>query len=145
MLSTGEKPKIKAVGCLLECGGKFLILQRCPKKNQGGKWGLPAGRVEKGEDENDAIIREVQEEVGFLIPPEKLEFLKKLEVAYIDRIIDFFVYRVKLEERIEVVLESQEHQAYTWVTGKECYARDDLINGVRGVLEKTGYMFTDAV
>ncbi len=66
-------------------------------------------------------------------------------VDYPGRMIDFFVYRVNLESKIEITLEPREHQAYAWVTGRECYARDDLIKGVHDVLEKTGYAFTGAV
>ncbi len=130
-----EKPKKKAVGCFLEYQGRFLILQRRPEKHQGGKWGLPAGGVEQGETEKEAVIREVREETEFLIPSEKPEFLKEVMVDYSRRVIDFFVYRVNLESEIEIVLEPQEHQAYAWVTGKECYARNDLIKGVNTVLE----------
>ena len=144
MQSVGEKPKIKkAVGCFLEHEGRFLILQRRPEKHQGGKWGLPAGGAEQEETEKEAVIREVREETGFLIPLEKLEFLKEIIVDYTGRKINFFAYRVKLESKIKIVLEPQEHQAYAWVTGKECYARDDLIRGVREVLKKTGYAYKD--
>lgn len=140
MRITAGKPKVKkAAGCFLEHEGRFLLLQRCLEKHQGGKWGLPAGGVEQGETEKAAVIREVREETGFSIPLEKLEFLKEIMVDYSGRLIDFFVYRVNLESKIGIILEPQEHQAYAWVAGKECYARTDLINGVHEILEKTGY------
>lgn len=134
-----EKPRIKIAGCFLEYESQFLILHRNPGGRHGGKWGLPAGRVEQGETEKDAVVREVREETGFLIPREKLEFLQKIVFDFPEKIIDFFVYHVNLESKIDVVLESRENQAYAWVTGKECYARDDLIDGVHHTLEKTGY------
>ncbi len=139
MQNIEEKPNKKAVGCFLEHEGRFLILERRPEKPQGGKWGLPAGGVLQGETEKEAVIREVREETGFSIPSEKLEFLKEVMVDYSGRVVGFFVYCVDLESEIEIILESQEHQAYAWVTGKECYTRTDLIKGVREVLEKTGY------
>ncbi|MGC9599344.1 MAG: NUDIX domain-containing protein [Minisyncoccia bacterium] len=138
MSSAGEKPKSKAVGCFLEHEGQFLILQRRPEEHQGGKWGLPAGGVEQGETEKEAVIREVREETGFLIPPAKLEFLREIVFEFPEKITDFFAYRVNLDSKIAVALDSH-HQAYAWVTGKECYARDDLIKGVHGTLEKTRY------
>ncbi len=141
MQNVGGKADKKAVGCFLEHDGRFLILQRHPEKPQGGKWGLPAGGVERGETEREAIIREVREETGFLIPPEKLEFLKEIIVDYSGRMVDFFVYRVCLDSKFEAVIELEEHQAYNWVTGKECYARNDLIKGVRKILGETGYAF----
>ena len=60
-----EKFKIRVAGCFLEYGGRFLILHRRSEKSQGGKWGLPAGKVDKGETDKDAVIREVAEETAF--------------------------------------------------------------------------------
>jgi len=141
MRGVRKKTTDKVVGCFLEHKGRFLILHRNPGGRHGGKWGLPAGKVEEGETEKDAVRREVYEEIGFLIPSEKLEFLQKNIFDFPEKIIDFFVYRVNLESKIEIILELRENQAYAWVTGKECYARDDLIDGVRATLEKTGYAF----
>ena len=121
-----------------------MILHRNPGGRHGGKWGLPAGRVEQGETERDAVLREVREETGISIPSRKLEFLQKIVFDFPEKIIDFFVYRVNLESKIEIIPEPRENQAYAWVTGKECHKRDDLIDGVRATLEKTGYAVRDA-
>ena len=134
-----KKPRSKAAGCFLEHEGRFLIIQRNLEQAQGGKWGLPAGRVEKGETEKSAVVREVSEETGFSIPPGKIEFLQEIIFDFPEKITDFFVYRVNLDSKIEIALDPREHQAYVWITGKECYARDDLIKGLRTTLEKTGY------
>jgi 8-oxo-dGTP diphosphatase len=134
-----EKPKVKVAGCFLEYDGKFLILLRRDNQHQGGRWGLPAGKVELGETEKEAIIREVREETGFLIPSENLEFLQEVLVDYAARVIDFFVYRIMLESKINVVLEPQVHCDCAWVSGEEYYGRNDLIKGAREILEKTGY------
>ena len=143
MQGTGKKSKVKVVGCFLEHDGRFLILRRSPEVNQGGEWGLPSGHVEPGETEADAVVREIREETGFSIPVEKLKFLKEVLIDYPGRIIDFFAYRVDLESKIEVILNSKDHQAHAWTTVKECYARNDLINGVHELLEKTGYISGD--
>jgi 8-oxo-dGTP diphosphatase len=37
-----------------------------------GRWSLPGGRVEPGEDEHAAVIREVAEETGLRVHPERL-------------------------------------------------------------------------
>jgi len=49
-----EKPKdfvhdIECVGCLVEYGDKILLLHRLDHKIHGGKWGLPAGKIDKGD------------------------------------------------------------------------------------------------
>jgi mutator protein MutT len=139
MNTTQEKFKIRVAGCFLEYDGRFLILHRFSTKSQGGKWGLPAGKVEKEETGQDAIIREVFEETGFQIPLHQLEYLQEIRWDFPEKIVEFVVYRIKLTSPIEVILNQNEHQAFAWVTGKECYARNDLMHGVRDLLEKVGY------
>lgn len=138
-----EKPRVRIAGCFLEYEGRFLIVHRNPGGRHGGRWGLPAGKVEQGETESEAVRREVYEETGFLIPPEKPEFLQKIVFDFPEKIIDFFVYHSRLESKIKVLLNQRENQAHAWVTGKECYARDDLINGFHTTLERTGYASKD--
>lgn len=61
-------------GIILDKKGKFLLIQRGPKsKNEVGFWGFPGGALEFGETIEEAIIREVKEELGVEIKP-----LKKL-------------------------------------------------------------------
>lgn len=61
-------------GIILNKEGKFLLIQRGKKsKNEVGMWGFPGGALEFGETIEEAIIREVQEELGVKIKP-----LKKL-------------------------------------------------------------------
>lgn len=61
-------------GIILNKKGKFLLIQRGPKsKNEVGMWGFPGGALEFGETIEEAITREVKEELGIKIKP-----LKKL-------------------------------------------------------------------
>lgn len=46
-----------------------ILLQKRTDKN---KWGLPGGVVELGESHSDAVIREVLEETGLKVKPQKL-------------------------------------------------------------------------
>ena len=45
--------------------GQVLLLQRSQaSKNNAGKWDLPGGKLDPGENFNEALLREVQEETG---------------------------------------------------------------------------------
>jgi 8-oxo-dGTP diphosphatase len=59
-------PKI-AAGVVIERNGRLLFGRRGPGATAAGRWGLPAGFVERGERVEDAAIREAREEVGLEI------------------------------------------------------------------------------
>ena len=43
--------------------GKILIAQRNLKKSQGGLWEFPGGKIEENETREEAIVREIKEEL----------------------------------------------------------------------------------
>lgn len=57
-----EDPKV-AVTAFIESDGRILLVRRLFDPER-GKWALPAGFVDDGEDPIQAIVREVKEETG---------------------------------------------------------------------------------
>ncbi|HLD57583.1 MAG TPA: NUDIX domain-containing protein [archaeon] len=59
---------IVPVTAAIEKGGKFLLVKRSESEaNFPGKWMFPGGKVEKGEDALQGLIREIKEETGIEI------------------------------------------------------------------------------
>lgn len=56
-----------AVGVLLRPGGEFLLTSRPPGKAYEGYWEFPGGKIEPGESVEQALRRELQEEIGIII------------------------------------------------------------------------------
>lgn len=54
--------------------GEYLISQRCKEKGHAFCWEMTGGGVQAGEDSLQAACREVREELGILLPPEKGHF-----------------------------------------------------------------------
>ena len=53
-----------AVGVLIREDGAFLLTSRPPGKVYEGYWEFPGGKVEPGETVREALVRELQEELG---------------------------------------------------------------------------------
>ncbi|MCW8196542.1 Nudix family hydrolase [Proteobacteria bacterium 005FR1] len=53
-----------AVGVIRACDGKVLLAKRRQDVHQGGLWEFPGGKVEEGESVENALRRELQEELA---------------------------------------------------------------------------------
>ncbi|MGC4366669.1 NUDIX domain-containing protein [Hydrogenophaga sp. R2] len=58
-----------AVGVLIDPDGRFLLTSRPPGKVYAGYWEFPGGKLEVGETVEQALRRELQEEIGVTIGP----------------------------------------------------------------------------
>jgi 8-oxo-dGTP diphosphatase len=56
-----------AVGVLLQADGQFLLTSRPEGKVYAGYWEFPGGKLEAGESVEQALRRELQEELGITI------------------------------------------------------------------------------
>lgn len=85
------------VGALIVCDGKILLEKR--KNDPGkGKWSIPGGLVELGENIEQTVIREVKEETGLDVEkPEHIDVVDNVvldedsKVRYHFVIVDYFV------------------------------------------------------
>ncbi len=69
-LSTGQAERAVvdvAVGVLLQADGHFLLTSRPEGKVYAGYWEFPGGKLEVGESVEQALRRELQEELGITI------------------------------------------------------------------------------
>ncbi|MFH8248869.1 (deoxy)nucleoside triphosphate pyrophosphohydrolase [Microbacterium sp. B2969] len=55
---------IDVVAAVIRHEGLFLACRRAPGKAAAGKWEFPGGKVEPGETPEDALVREIREELG---------------------------------------------------------------------------------
>ena len=75
---TNRKVVDVAVGVLLRADGDFLLTSRPPGKVYAGYWEFPGGKLEPGETVEQALRRELQEEIGLTIAavlPWKIEMV----------------------------------------------------------------------
>lgn len=64
--------RIRCVGAIItDEGGRLLMIKR-GHAPEAGRWSLPGGRVQPGESDPQAVVREVAEETGLRVTPGRL-------------------------------------------------------------------------
>ncbi len=79
-----DHPRILAA-CFVRCGRRLLWMRR-KLAPQRGYWAIPAGFVESGETMVQAAARELHEETGVVLPPERLSLYMMGTVSFISEV-----------------------------------------------------------
>ena len=102
---------IKAVVGVLDNNlGQILIAKRQAHQFMAGYWELPGGKIDPGETQQQAIIREMDEELGIQV--NKTSLHQCMQYQYPDRIVELSIYRV---EDYQNTPHGKEGQAVAWV------------------------------
>ena len=74
---------LEGVIIVLQRGDRFLVGQRAGYKPAAGYWTQVSGKLEPGESEQQAVVREAMEELGCVVQPlEKLQELPSANGKY---------------------------------------------------------------
>jgi 8-oxo-dGTP diphosphatase len=73
-----------AAAALINPAGRVLITQRPWRKQLGGLWEFPGGKVELGEAPETALVRELKEELDLTVEPDALDPFAFASHAYPD-------------------------------------------------------------
>ena len=82
-----------AVGVIINKDNQVLIAKRASYQHQGDKWEFPGGKVENTESSDEALVRELKEEVG--IEAQAVEFMLEIIHQYDDKKVQLDVYKVE--------------------------------------------------
>jgi len=120
-------PQFTTVACFVEAEGQFLALQRQTNKDEGGKWGMPAGKLEANETELEAVKRELFEETLIRAAHDPVK-IQTLAVRYPNYDFFFPMYRLSLPKLPRVTIDQREHLAYQWVTPQQLLMLDHVLD-----------------
>jgi 8-oxo-dGTP diphosphatase len=107
---------IRVVGALFRDGGRFLMTQRrLDDRSHPGAWEFPGGKVEPGEDDEAALARELEEELGVDVRVGR-QFCRVQQPLGPERAIDFRVYECAVRSGVLRAIEVAELR---WLTLEE--------------------------
>ncbi|WP_455158480.1 (deoxy)nucleoside triphosphate pyrophosphohydrolase [Streptococcus sp.] len=109
-----SKKIINVVAAAIEQDGKIFCAQRPEGKSLGGFWEFPGGKLEIGESPEQALIREIKEELNSEI--EIVSYINEASYDYNFGTVVMKTYHAKL---ISGNLELLEHQNSTWLAPNE--------------------------
>ncbi|MBT0569399.1 NUDIX domain-containing protein [Curvibacter sp. CHRR-16] len=98
-----------AVGVLLHASGAFLLTSRPADKVYAGYWEFPGGKLEAGESIEQALSRELQEELGIQV--QAIERWREELVDYPHALVRLHFCKVT---QWMGELEMREQQHYAW-------------------------------
>lgn len=105
---------LDVVAAIIERDGKILLAQRSPDADQPGMWEFAGGKVEAGESQPEALIRELREELGIDAVVGRYIASHQHEVS--DRLIHLHAWHVP---SFQGELNAYEHQDIVWCSPEE--------------------------
>lgn len=120
---------IEVVAAIIQQGNKTFATQRGYGEFKGG-WEFPGGKIEQGETKEEALKREIREEIEVEIKVGEL--LDVVEYDYPNFHLTMYCYLCSIESG-EIVL--VEHEAAKWLTKENLYSVDWLPADI-GLIEK---------
>lgn len=96
---------------LIDADGRVLIAQRPQGKSLAGLWEFPGGKVEPGERPEQALVRELEEELAVVVEPDALDPFAFASHAYADFHLLMPLY---LARRWQGAPQPREHAGLVW-------------------------------
>ena len=116
------------VAAIIKKDNHFLIVKRNRKKHLGLKWEFPGGKVQENETFEEALIREIKEELNI-----KISLQDKLaEEKYKDEKIDIVLHYFLCTQE-DGTIELNEHEDLAWVEKKD-FDKYDFAEGDGNIL-----------
>ncbi|HEX9400033.1 MAG TPA: (deoxy)nucleoside triphosphate pyrophosphohydrolase [Anaeromyxobacter sp.] len=90
--------RIRVVAAVVRRGDLILVTRRVDRPGHRGQWEFPGGKVERGEHEEQALVREIREELGCGISVGRV--LLRHAHRYPDLDVELAFYACDLEEGV---------------------------------------------
>lgn len=109
-----DKKHYEVVAAVIKKDNRVFCCQRGPKGECAYKWEFPGGKIEPGETREEALIREIKEELNCSIKVN--QYITTVEHEYNTFSLTMHVYLCELVESEPTLLE---HKSSSWCTKEE--------------------------
>lgn len=94
-LSAEQAPRVvEVVAAVIEDGDRLLLTRRQAGVHLAGMWEFPGGKIDRGETDHAALMRELREELD--VDVDVGEQMFRTRHAYADRTVELSFYRCSL-------------------------------------------------
>ncbi|WP_096085325.1 8-oxo-dGTP diphosphatase MutT [Agaribacterium haliotis] len=104
------------VGVIENRDGEILISRRQAQQHLAGLWEFPGGKVDSGESKEQALVRELKEELDLELEPGAADFLFDIEHDYAEKRVCLHIFHVR---QFSGEAKSMEGQPLSWVSRSE--------------------------
>jgi 8-oxo-dGTP diphosphatase len=111
------------VAAIIKKDNLYLVAQRNRDKHMGLKWEFPGGKVDPGETLQEALVREIYEELNIDINIHEKLAEERYKDNEINIILHYFLCTIK-----NGVINLNEHEAMEWAD-KENFNQYDFVKG----------------
>jgi 8-oxo-dGTP pyrophosphatase MutT (NUDIX family) len=116
-----------AINILENARGELLMLKRSAKARLApGRWGFPAGHIEKGEKPADCAVRELTEEIGGDFSIEPVQVVGPVRDSLYGGIYEAWLFHARW--RGGTIRLNHEHTDHAWVS-RETFLDYDPMDG----------------
>ncbi len=107
-----------SIACIALWKDKVLVAHRNPVGQMGNRWEFPGGKVEEGESDYVAVVREFMEEFGVKVRVG--EKITQAEFEHNEKKVQLHAYRIYVPHKgLFFKYRLTEHTEYKWVTFDE--------------------------
>ena len=119
---------VRVVAAIIKKGNQYLIVQRNRNKHLGLKWEFPGGKVHDNETFEEALSREIKEELNITINIHEKIAEEKYKDDKIDIVLYYYLCSLK-----NGMMKLNEHENFAWVEKKD-FNKYDFAEGDGNIL-----------